>query len=381
MQIAIDIRCLMNKNYSGVSQYTYNLLKNLFELDKKNKYKLFYNSSQNVAANLPAFDFDNVQRFGFKFSNKILNFCLKYLKYPKLDNLLGGADIFFIPNINFFSASSKCKKIITVHDLSFELYPHFFSLKRRLWHKFINSKKLIADCEKIIADSENTKNDLIKLYNIAPEKIKVIYLGVDRTIFKKIQIDGGGIAEIRKKYALPENFLLVLSTIEPRKNIESIIEAFTQSKAGNSALKNLHLVIVGEIGWKSKKVLEYVNKSQYKDQIKFIGYIDNKDKVYLYNLAKILLFPSFYEGFGLPIIEAQACGLPVIAGLNSSLAEIAGNSAFLAKSDNLTEISNGIKKILGNPDFAENLIDRGFKNAQYFTWEKCAQETLDYILK
>ncbi|MBN1325622.1 glycosyltransferase family 4 protein [Candidatus Falkowbacteria bacterium] len=381
MQIAIDIRCLMNKNYSGVSQYTYYLLKNLFELDKKNKYKLFYNSSKNVTANLPQFNHDNIQRFGFKFSNKILNFCLKFLKYPMLDKLMGGADIFFIPNINFFSASTKCKKILTIHDLSFELYPHFFSLKRRLWHKFINARKIVDNCDKIIADSENSKNDLIKLYGVESKKIKVIHLGVDQDIFKIIQANDEKLKEIKKKYGLPENFLLVLSTIEPRKNIEGIIEAFNIIKEGNSELKDMQLVIVGEIGWKSKRVFTFADNAQFKDQIKFIGYVDNKDKVYLYNLAKILLFPSFYEGFGLPILEAQACGLPVIAGLNSSLAEITNGSAFLAKPDNLTEITTGIKKILKDTQYRQNLIKKGRQNIQRFSWQKCAQETLDYILK
>lgn len=380
MQIAIDIRCLMNKNYSGVAQYTYNLLKNIFEIDKINQYKLFYNSSQNVSENLPKFEYSNVQRFGFKFSNKLLNFSLKFFKYPHLDALIGAADIFFIPNINFFASSRKCKKIITVHDLSFKLYPQFFSFKRRLWHKFINAKKLILSCDKVIADSNNTKQNLISLYKIAPKKIKVIPLGVDSRIFKKIDKNDDGLKITKKKYSLPNDFILVLGTIEPRKNIESAIESFNLIKAGNSELKNLHLIIAGEIGWKNKRAFTFVNKSQHKDQIKFLGYVNDEDKVFLYNLAKALIFPSFYEGFGLPIIEAQSCGLPVIAGLNSSLVEIANNSTFLAKPDNLTEIASGIKEIITNSEYRQNLIDRGFKNAQRFSWQKCARETLDYLI-
>jgi glycosyltransferase involved in cell wall biosynthesis len=152
-------------------------------------------------------------------------------------------------------------------------------------------------------------------------------------------------------------------------------------KGGNSALKDLQLVIAGEIGWKSKRVFKFADRTQYKDQIKFIGYIPGEDKVYLYNLAKILLFPSFYEGFGLPIIEAQACELPVIAGLNSSLTEIANNSAFLTKPDNLTEIANGIKIILNDSEHRQGLINKGLKNIQRFSWQKCAQETFDYLIK
>jgi glycosyltransferase involved in cell wall biosynthesis len=379
MQIAIDIRCLMNKNYSGVAQYTNYLLKNLLEIDKHNQYKLFYNSNQNVTENLPKFDYKNSQTFGYKFSNKLLNFSLKFLKYPNLDELLGGADIFFIPNINFFALSKKCKKVITIHDLSFELYPHFFSLKRRLWHKFINVKKLVLDCDKIIADSENTKNDLIKIYNVPAKKIKVIYLGIDQQIFKKIDEHDDKLQATKEKFALPDDFLLVLGTIEPRKNIESAIEAFNLAKQNNSELKNLQLIIAGEIGWKNKRIFKFANQSRFKDQIKFIGYVNKEDKPFIYNLAKALIFPSFYEGFGLPVLEAQACGLPVIASIDSSLIEILNNSAFLAKPDDLTELANGINIIMTNSDYKNNLINRGQENAKKFSWQKCAQETLDYI--
>jgi glycosyltransferase involved in cell wall biosynthesis len=380
MQIAIDIRCLMNKNYSGVAEYTYNLLKNLFAIDRENKYKLFYNSRRDLSANLPKFDYPNVQYLGFGYSNKIFNFGLKFFKYPKLDELIGGADIFFIPNLNFFVSSKKCKKIITVHDLSFKLYPQFFSAKRRLWHKLINAKKLISDCDKVIADSENTKNDLINLYQISAKKIKVIYLGVDKEMYKKINANDTKLIEIKQKYALPKSFILFLGTIEPRKNIEGIIEAFNLAKLRYSGLKELNLVIAGELGWKNKRVFKTVNNSRCKDQIKFIGYAPREDKSYLYNLAQAFVFPSFYEGFGLPALEAQASGLPVIASANSSLVEVLQESALLVKPDNLSELAQAINEVAKNSFLREELIKKGQKNAARFSWQKCAQETLNYLI-
>ncbi len=379
MQIGIDLRCLMHKNYSGVAEYTYNLLDNLFQIDSQNQYKLFYNSNHDVSINLPNFDYGNVEFIGFKYPNKFLNFSFKFFNYPKIDLLLKNIDIFFIPNLNFLALSKKCKKMITVHDLSFELFPDFFSKKRIFWHKFIKPKKIISNCEKIIAVSENTKNDLINLYQLTDNKIKIIYSGIDQQIYKKLDNNLPNFQKIKNKYKLPENFILYLGTIEPRKNIEGIIEAFNLLKTRNNKLANLNLVIAGNKGWNYDKVFQLAKNSNFSKQIKFTGYIDRKDKPYLYNLAQIFIFPSFYEGFGLPVLEAQACGTPVIASANSSFPEILKNSAFLVKPDNLSEISQAILQILNNQKLKENLINQGLKNSQRFTWQKTAQQTLDYL--
>ena len=154
-----------------------NLLENIFLIDRKNEYKLFYNSYKKPK-NLPDFNHPNVKTYSFNFPNKIFNASLKILKAPELDQLIEDVDLFFIPNISFVSLSKRCKKLITVHDLSFERYPEFFSSKRKLWHKVVSPKKLISTCDKIIAVSENTKNDLVELYKLDPEKIKVVHSGI-----------------------------------------------------------------------------------------------------------------------------------------------------------------------------------------------------------
>lgn len=375
MKIAIDIRCLMHKNYSGVAEYTYNLLDNLFKIDRQNQYILFYNSKKNITANLPQFPYSNVKFKGFTYPNKLFNFSVRFLHWPQIDKMLGGVDIFFIPNFNFLSLSSNCKKILTVHDLSFEIYPNFFSLKRKLWHRIIAPRKIIRQADSLIADSQSTKNDLIELYQVAAGKIKIIHLGVDRLLYKKIEPSNLNLKLIKDKYKLPDQFILYLGTIEPRKNIESIIESFNLLKI-DSSFQDLNLVIAGEAGWRCKQVFEMASKSKYKDQIKFIGYVKKSDKPYLYNLTETFLFPSFYEGFGLPILEAQACGTPVITSTNSSLPEITADSAFLINPDNLTEIKNAIRQILTNQELKNDLINKGLENSAKFTWQKCAQETL-----
>jgi len=379
MIIGIDIRCLMRPNYSGVAEYTYNLLENLFKIDQKNQYKLFYNSKNDVSNFLPRWNFANVKFFGFDHPNKLFNAKIKFLKSPKIDNLLSKVDVFFIPNLNFIALTNNCQKIITVHDLSYALFPQFFSLKRKFWHKFINPKKLIAGCDKIIAVSENTKNDLINCYKIPDNKIRVINSGIDHNLYRIIDKNDSKLKLLKKKYQLPESFILFLGTLEPRKNIIGIIEAFNLLLAKYPEFKNLHLVIAGERGWNYEQFFSFAQNSPFTKQIFYLDYIQRQDKPFLYNLANLFLFPSFYEGFGFPALEAQACGVPVIAGLNSSFPEILGESAFLVKPDYINEIIEAIHLTLTNAKLKQNLIAKGLENVKRFSWETCAQETLNYL--
>ncbi|MFA5189002.1 MAG: glycosyltransferase family 1 protein [Patescibacteria group bacterium] len=379
MNITIDIRCLMQANYSGVSEYAFNLLDNLFKIDSQNQYQLFYNSHQDISNNLPDFNYPNVKFFGFKYPNKFFNLGLKLLRYPKIDKILPPADIFFMPNLNFIALRAGGKKTITIHDLSFDLFPSFFSLKRQLWHKFINPRKLNAGFDKIIAVSDNTKNDLMNLYQLPGQKIKVIHSGLDHNLYKPLDKNDPKFLEIKAKYQLPESFILFLGTLEPRKNLTGIIEAFNLLKNNNSQLADLHLLIAGAPGWNYKKIFEIANNSPYTKQIFYLDYISRQDKPYLYNLARAFIFPSFYEGFGFPALEAQACGLPVMAANNSAFPEILGDSAFLVNPDHLEEIAASLNEILSNQELKQDLINKGLENAKRFSWEKCAQKTLDYL--
>ena len=178
MRIGIDIRTLMEKEYSGVSEYTLNLVKAILDQDRKNEYKLFYNSGRDIRGRMPEFKNDNVEIVSTRYPNKIFNYLLqKILRYPEIDKMLE-VDIFWLPNLNFISLSRKVKKILTIHDLSFLRYPNFLGLQRNLWHYIINIKKLIREFDIIIAVSENTKNDIIDLAGVSSDKVEVIYPGI-----------------------------------------------------------------------------------------------------------------------------------------------------------------------------------------------------------
>jgi len=366
----------MNKNYSGVSYYTFNLLKAIFALDKENQYLLFYNSSKKV--DLPEFNQPNVKYVGFHWPNKIFNLALNFFNEPKIDKLIGGVDIFFAPNLHFVAWSENCKKVIAVHDLSFLRFPEFFNFKMRLWHKLILWKNILGQADMITADSENTKNDLIELLKIPEGKIKVVYLGVSEE-FRVLAKDDIRLENARKKHNLPEKFILYLGTLEPRKNIESIVEAynlFSPPYEGGDQRGGYDLVIAGGVGWKAKNIFKLAKKNS---RIKFIGYVD--DRPALYNLASLFVYPSYYEGFGLPLLEAMACGCPVIAGANSSQGEVVGDAGLLVDPYNINEIKKAMEILLANNELRDDFMKSGLERAKEFTWQKTAEKVLESFIK
>jgi len=375
----------MEKQYSGVSEYTLNLLTEIFLQDRENQYKLFYNSGHDISARLPRFDFPNVEIVATRYPNKIFNNIFQLIfHWPKIDQRLG-VDLFFVPNIGFISLSSKgqaqgtapTKKIITIHDLSFLRYQEFFSWKRRLWHRLINVKKIINNYDRIVSVSENTKRDLLELCGVPSEKIKVIYSGINsdyRVISKTENLSR--FSEVQKKYALPEKFILFLGTIEPRKNIAGLIRAYNQFRKSNPDLSDYKLVLAGGKGWKVVKIIQEYEQSDFLDDIIWLDYVDSKDKVYLYNLAALFVYPSFYEGFGFPPLEAMACGVPVVTSNCSSLPEVVGEAGIMIAPSNPAEIAVAIQEVLTNQAYRDELVQRGFKQIRKFSWKNCAEEYL-----
>lgn len=375
MKIGIDIRMLSEGKRTGVEGYTLNLLTNLFKFDKENQYKLFFNSFRGPSFDIDkAFDFPNVEIKKTKIPNKLLNLSFVLLNYPKISKILD-CDIFFAPNISFYSLEKDCKNIITFHDLAFSHYSHFYSIKRRLWHRVVNPQKLARENDHIIAVSKATKDDLISTYNISKDKIKVIYSGLDENL--KISSDNVKLEEIRKKYRLPQDFILSLGSIEPRKNIVGLISAYEKLRDEDKIDKKL--VIAGEKAWCYKEIFKAWEKSKYKDDIVFPGFIEEEDKAYLYNLSKLFVYPSFYEGFGFPALEAMACGVPVVTSFISSLPEVCSGAALLIDPYNIDDLALGIYNGVVDKDLRRRLIEKGLERVKDFKWSNCARSVLNML--
>ncbi|NQT50217.1 glycosyltransferase family 4 protein [Candidatus Kuenenbacteria bacterium] len=373
----------MEKNLTGVGEYTFNLLTHLFEIDSTNNYYLFFNSRKDVAQRIPKFNQPNVHYCQFKYPNKILNLSLKFFKYPKLDLLINKRfktkiDKFFFPNISFFQ--TECPYLITAHDLSFELFPEFLSLKRKLWHKFINPKKCFQNAEKVISVSKNTKLDLDVRYQLSNVNCSTVYSGISKD-FKPLG-DGFGPESIpntkrikifRQKHNLPQKFILALSTIEPRKNLDTLVDAF---KEFNKVKPEYSLVITGPQGWGKQ---DKRDKQDERDkQIIWTGFVEAKDKCLLYNLASMFIYPSFYEGFGFPPLEAMASGCPVITTNNSSLSEVCEDAAILIDAHNSNDLLQVMRQMI-KPEIKNYYQNKGIEQAQKFNWELTAQKLLQNI--
>lgn len=377
MRIGVDARCFADGRRSGVEEYAIALLSEIFRIDRKNEYVLFFNAWGNVEPDLSfAEGFPNVSIRRFRIPNKLLNLSLWYLSWPKLDSLIGGADIFFLPNINFCAVSEEVKLFVTAHDLSFEAYPETFSSKQRIWHYLVNPRRLFRRADRILSVSRSTKDDLETRYGIRSSKIEVIPSGIDGR-FHEYDRNDPKLLSVKEKYGLPYRFILYLGAFEPRKNIVSVVRAFTAlRKARHPELEKLSLVLAGVSGWKEDEIREEIKLSLFRENILTPGFIDDEDKPALYNLASLFAYPSFYEGFGFPPLEALACGVPVVTSNSSSLPEIVGDAGVLVDPHRPDELFRAFEEVLLDKKLRETLHERGLVRAKRFLWGEAARRTL-----
>lgn len=336
---------------AGVHIYTKNLILELLKVDKKNIYS-FVHEKENI------------------FFKKLNHFIIprkkipghgtfrKFHLIPKLIKKINPDIVFETAHIGPFRVPKNIKKAVMIHDMTPILFPEFHIKKSAIIHG-IFLKNILKKADLIITTSRNTKKDILK-YSQTKAKISIIPLGI-----KHMRKSKGLNSPPHKPY------LLYLGTIEPRKNLEMLIDAFEE-------LKNNHriphkLIIAGEIGWKAKKIIKKIK--QNKDII-LTGYLTENQKINIYKNADIFIYPSLYEGFGLPPLEAMSYGIPVICSSNSSLKEIFGNNALLFDSKNPKKLKTQILKLLKNKSLHKKLSTSGNAFAKQFTWEKTAKKTL-----
>ncbi len=362
MKIAIDIRAAGGEK-AGKGWYTFNIVQSLLKLDDKNQYILY------AKEGIPGFEhFKNAQVKLIKGSN-----ILWHLKVAR-DVQKEKADIFFAPSSyiipNFLPKSIKI--IITVHDLVAFLFTNTHNKKAAIIEKLL-LKRAIKKADSICAVSQNTKNDLLaKFPKLEAKKTTVISCAASEN-FKPILSPQQNLQTFIQKTNLPMNFFLAVGTLEPRKNYLNLIKAF---KEVNDRFPDYYLIIVGKNGWNFEPTLQLIRENYLNKKVHVLGYLSNKSLVNLYNLAKALVFPSFYEGFGLPPLEAMACGCPVIASHTSSMPEVVGESALLVNPNSPDQIASAMIKLIKDPELVDQLKKKGFKQAKKFSWEKSAKKLL-----
>jgi len=366
MRIAIDLRSLASKDFSGVENYCSRLVAGLLEMDRHNEYILFTSGRNKTLES--ELQFVNAKECKVRWPNRLLNLVF-LLGFKKIEDFTGPVDLVFMPNPGLVSLRAETKLVLTVHDLSPELLPEHYDFKRRVWHKMLNLKKLANRADIIIAVSEHTKQDIVKLYGILPDKIKVIYPGVD---IKKEdeELPEKKLREIRNTYNLPGRYLLFINTLEPRKNLGNLLKAF------NSLHDSTHLVIAGKKGWNYNEFFKQIKNSPKKNQIHYLGYVKEEDKASLISLAKAVVYPSFYEGFGFQPVEAFALGVPVVATQVSSVPEITGDAALLVNPYHISGIAQGLTEVLNNNFLRAQLIAKGRERAGRFNWVESAKKVL-----
>ena len=375
-RIGIDVRVFGEGKITGVEVYTLNLLRNLFEIDHKNEYILFCNSFGGACRNLPKFEYSNVTVKSYGYPNRLLNTSLLFFKYPKIDKLLGGLDVFFSPRYLFCALSKECKHVVTMHDLSFVHRRDLFSLKQRVWHRAISDRRVTRKSAGVITVSDSTKLDLQKYFGVSSDKIHTIYPGIDHNVYN-LRKDPEEEKNLKNRYNLKDDFFLYLGTIEPRKNLTGIILAYEEYRKASNV--DTQLVLAGNLGWLYKKILAVVDKSIYKKDIRLIGAVPEFVKPHLYRMANILIFTSFYEGFGFPPLEALACGTPVITSLSASFPEVLGDAGFYVNPYKLEQIHRAFQELSEDESLRNDLIRKGIIQANKYDWEKTARKTLEIL--
>ncbi len=266
---------------------------------------------------------------------------------------------------------TPCPSVVTIHDMTLWLYPEHHYAKRLLAMRPI-IPLAVRRAAAIIAVSESAKHDIVRLLGVPAEKVHVVHEAA-ASCFRPLS-PGPTQAALRQKYSLTERFVLTVGTLEPRKNLVRLLEAFAQLRMRGGLSHTL--VFVGGRGWKDGPVFEAVERLDLGHLVRFLGHVPTADLVGLYNLAEALAFPSLYEGFGLPAVEAMACGTPVLTSSCGSLAEVAGSAAQFIDPLEVESIAEGLHRVLNDAAWREDLRAKGLAQASRFSWTRAAAETL-----
>jgi glycosyltransferase involved in cell wall biosynthesis len=365
MLVGIDASRAVVARRTGTENYSLHLIRGLLALDEAHRYRLYFNQP-------PTPDL-----FDLRAERRVLPFPRLWTHVALSREMLSSPpDLLFVPSHVLPLIHPRCS-VATVHDLGFHYYPEAHTLFQNLYLRWSTRHNARASAL-VLADSLATQRDLIHYYGLSAAKISVVYPGRDETLVPVTK--PAELAAIRARYDLQQPYLLYVGTLHPRKNLVCLVQAYAQllSQPAGRATDPL-LVLAGQKGWLYREISDEVRRLGLGERVRFTGFVPEQDLAALLSGALAFVFPSLYEGFGLPVLEAMACGTPVVCSQASSLPEVAGDAALLIDPLDTETLAAALVRVAGDEALRRELVQRGFRQARRFSWQRCARETLNAL--
>jgi glycosyltransferase involved in cell wall biosynthesis len=368
MHIGIDAHAI-GAQQGGNETYIRNLIKSLAEVDGENRYTIYLANARAAA----------LWRDGF--ANQFKNFTIRLLPPPTplvrvpvflaYELLKRPVDVLHVQ----YTAPPFCRVpvIVTIHDLAFEHLPETFT-RRGSFQLKLTVRRTAKKAARIATVSEFSRQDLIRTYHLPPEKVTVTYNGIESHFTPQPKSPGES-AEIRQRFGIARDFLLAVGSLQPRKNLVRLIRAYAKLRNENENFTR-QLVVVGRKLWLTDEIFAEVKKQRWADDVILTGYVADEDLPALYRSASAFVYPSLFEGFGLPPLEAMACGAPVVTSDTSSLPEVTGDAALLIDPRDEQSLVNALIEVVNNQPLRARLREKGIAQAGKFTWREAAEKTL-----
>jgi glycosyltransferase involved in cell wall biosynthesis len=366
MRVAIDARKLHD---FGIGTYTRNLLRHLARLDRDTEYVLLCQGP----------DLHIAEQLGPNFRTVLEpspNYSLREQVHVPLVLRRERPDVFHAPHY-VLPPAIRCRSVVTIHDCIHLMFPQYLPNRAAYLYAKASMWTAARRSDLILTVSEASKRDILHFFNVRPEKIIVIYNAIDERF--RAAPDEEDVARVRERYQLDHGFVLYAGNIKPHKNLVRLIEAFDEVR--KRGFDDLKLLIIGDEISKLPALRRAVHKHKLHKHVRFLGFLPDETLAILYRLAAVFVFPSLYEGFGLPPLEAMASGTPVVTSNVSSLPEVAGDAAVLVDPYEVGSIVEGIRRVLSDPALAEELRRKGRERAREFSWERSVARTREIYLE
>lgn len=363
MLIGIDASRAAPQERTGTENYSLNLIRHLLALESGHRYRLYFNRPPTAELFPMAADLE-----------------LRVMPFPRLwthlrlswEMVRQPPDMLFVP-AHVLPLVHPRASVVTVHDLGYLYYPRAHRPLDRLYLD-LSTRYNARNASRVIAVSQTTRDDLVRHYGIEPDKIAVVYSGCDEAM-RPVK-DEATIERAKARYGIQGDYILYMGTLQPRKNLRRLLEAYAILKKQANRAETPCLVIAGRRGWLYDQIFQQVERLGLEAEVIFPGYVPQDDLPALLGGAHLFAFPSLYEGFGLPVLEAMACGTPVLCSNVSSLPEVAGNAALLINPLDVESMAEAMNRLLQDEGLRAQLVERGLRQVRRFSWDRCACETL-----